>query len=361
MNEKYNYNLSGSDRKPLVEAISQILDKPAVYQGAPSFSYIIGDYTVDRNGVLSYDSNIHPDYAAVLVEDLRERGFVAERVATENDNEAINAEGATDTVENEPSSTEENTDAHASADAEWAADTNEVADACGENATAETEAADAVPEESPENNVPAEDDESAENGNIPEAIQSDDTPTQLIVEVPSAGFTPETMENLKKIVASKATLLGQSLGTDNLSVKELDGKIVFPWFTLHGLDGEADAYNRLVAALCNMAKNQKRVVAVEKPVENAKFDMRLFLVRLGFVGDEYKTAHRILLKNLTGNSAWKSGHKPERLAGNADSSTTSTDPGHANDAVPMEAMPVDTETADPLENKNEGGEDYGKE
>ena len=31
MNEKYNYNLHGSGRKPLVEAISQILDRPAVY------------------------------------------------------------------------------------------------------------------------------------------------------------------------------------------------------------------------------------------------------------------------------------------------------------------------------------------
>lgn len=352
MNFQYNYNLSGSNRKPLVEAISQILDKPAVYQGAPSFSYIIGDYTVDQNGVLSYNSNIHPDFAAVLINDLQERGFVAERIAAENDNEATDADGAADIVDNEPSSTEENIDAHASADAEWAADTDEVADVSGENITAETEATDAAPEEIPESNEPAE------NGNILETIQSDDTPTQLTVEIPSAGFTPETLENLKKIVASKAVLLKQSLETDNLPVKELTGKIVFPWFTFHGLEGEADAYNRLVVALCNMAKNQKRVTATEKPVENAKFNMRLFLVRLGFIGDEYKTARRILLRNLTGNSAWKSGHKPERLAGN---STTSTDPGHTDTDVPMEAMPVDTETADPLENKNEGGEDYGKE
>ena len=81
---KYNYNLSGSNRKPLIEAISQILDQPAAYQGAPSFSYIIGNYTVDRNGVLSYNSTVHPDFAAVLVGDLQERGFVAETVAIDN-------------------------------------------------------------------------------------------------------------------------------------------------------------------------------------------------------------------------------------------------------------------------------------
>lgn len=46
--------------------------------------------------------------------------------------------------------------------------------------------------------------------------------------------------------------------------------------------------------------------------DNEKFAMRLFLIRLGFIGDEYKTARRILLRNLTGNSSWRSGHRPER-------------------------------------------------
>lgn len=241
MNFQYNYNLHGSDRKPLVEAISQILDKPAVYQGAPSFSYIIGDYTVDRNGMLSYDSNIHPDYAAVLVSDLQERGFEAERVAIDNMAEA-----------------------------------------------------------------------SVADENVPDAASNIDAPNKLTIEFPSAGFTPEMRENLKKIIASKATLLKQALETDDLSIVELDGKIAFPWFTLHSIDGEADAYNRLIAAICKMAKTQKRVTAVEKPIENAKFTMRLFLIRLGFIGDEYKTARKILLRNLTGNSSWKSGHRPER-------------------------------------------------
>lgn len=90
---RYNYNLNGGDRKPLVEAISQILNQPAVYQGAPSFSYTVGDYTVDRNGVLSYNSNIHPDFAAVLISDLRERGVVAECV-----NDATNIETLEESV-----------------------------------------------------------------------------------------------------------------------------------------------------------------------------------------------------------------------------------------------------------------------
>lgn len=251
MNFQYNYNLSGSNRKPLVEAISQILDKPVIYQGAPSFAYTVGDYTIDRNGALSYGNNIHPDFAMVLIRDLQERGFVATTEETESEKP--------DNAENNP---------------------------CKEN---------------------------VEEATVAENTADSKSLDKFTIKMPDTGFTPETRANLRKIVASKATLLKQALGTDDSAIIEHDGEIAFPWFTLHGLDGEADAYSRLVAAICKMAKTQKRVTATEKPEENAKYGMRLFLVRLGFIGDEYKTARKILLRNLTGNGSWKSGHQPERL------------------------------------------------
>ena len=75
--------------------------------------------------------------------------------------------------------------------------------------------------------------------------------------------------------------------------------------------------------------------------------MRLFLVRLGFIGDEYKTARKILLRNLTGNSSWKAGQQPERLAENM-----------ANNEPP--ATPAAEWVEESLENKEESGENYGK-
>jgi CRISPR/Cas system-associated protein endoribonuclease Cas2 len=51
------------------------------------------------------------------------------------------------------------------------------------------------------------------------------------------------------------------------------------------------------------------VTATEKPTDNEKYAFRCFLLRLGFIGSEYKTYRKILLKNLTGNSAFKSGTK----------------------------------------------------
>lgn len=298
---RYNYSLSGSDRKPLVEAASQILDKPAVYQGAPSFAYTVGDFTVDRNGVLSYGSNIHPDFAAVLISDLQERGFVTETIS--------------DTGDEEPA--EEN----------------------------------AINTDGPETTV-------AENIASIEMTDTD-SPDILTIEVPDTGFTPEAKENIRKIVVSKKTVLEKALESDGLPIVEKDGKITFPWFTLHGIDGEADAYGHLVTAICKMAKEQKRVTATEKPIENEKFTMRLFLIRLGFIGDEYKTARKILLRNLSGNASWKSGHKPERntdiaIPLNPAEATTSTE-----QELTMPLEEADTAETEP-QKEDEGGDAYGK-
>lgn len=134
-----------------------------------------------------------------------------------------------------------------------------------------------------------------------------DNVNRLTVEIPRAGFSEEAYNNLQKIIASKASLLRKALETETLVVEMSADKLMFPWFTLHNLDGESDAYIHLTAALCRMAKEQKRVTARARNFTNEKFSMRVFLIRLGFIGDEYKTARKLLLRNLTGNSAWKYG------------------------------------------------------
>src|SRR5699024_12533759 len=60
-----------------------------------------------------------------------------------------------------------------------------------------------------------------------------------------------------------------------------------------------------------MAKEQKRLTAYGQPTDNDKFSMPMFLIRLGFVGKEYKLFRKSLLRNLSGHSSWKSGHRPE--------------------------------------------------
>lgn len=56
-----------------------------------------------------------------------------------------------------------------------------------------------------------------------------------------------------------------------------------------------------------MGHSEIGVTLKDKPVDNEKYAFRCFLLRLGFIGEEYKEARKILLKNLTGNGAWKNG------------------------------------------------------
>ena len=128
----------------------------------------------------------------------------------------------------------------------------------------------------------------------------------LAVGVPRDSLSDAAIENLQRIVDSKAALMKKALGTDSLPIEVTDEKVSFPWFTQ--MDGDSvKAYTHLVSALCEMARNAKRVTATEKEVDNEKYAFRCFLLRLGFIGAEYKTERKILLKNLTGSSAFKNG------------------------------------------------------
>ena len=58
-----------------------------------------------------------------------------------------------------------------------------------------------------------------------------------------------------------------------------------------------------------MSLEQKRISAKAKEYENEKYAFRCFLLRLGFIGDEYKADRKLLLRNLSGSSAFKNGQK----------------------------------------------------
>jgi len=141
--------------------------------------------------------------------------------------------------------------------------------------------------------------------------ETPDDPDRLAIEMPKDGMTPAALENLRRLVASKATLLKKALGTDSLPITEHADRIEFGWFHQTNAQAEIGAYYQLEQKLCEMAKTQKRVTATEQPVENEKYAFRCFLLRLGFIGAEYKETRKILLKNLSGNAAFKDARKTE--------------------------------------------------
>lgn len=129
----------------------------------------------------------------------------------------------------------------------------------------------------------------------------------LTISMPRDTFTAEQLENLKKLVSAKASLLRGALMVDELPITVSDEAISFPWFT-HELDPEScKAYTDLITAMCKMAKEAKWVSAKDKEATNPKYEFRCFLLCLGFIGDQYKATRKILLKNLSGSSAFKGG------------------------------------------------------
>ena len=129
-------------------------------------------------------------------------------------------------------------------------------------------------------------------------------PDRLAVELPKDGMTPTTMENLRRLVASKETLLKKALGTDSLPITEHFDRIEFGWFRPTDDQAEIAAYYQLVHGLCELARTQKRVLASERPVNSDRYTLRCLLLRIGFIGDEFKTSRKILLRNLEGSSSY---------------------------------------------------------
>jgi hypothetical protein len=83
------------------------------------------------------------------------------------------------------------------------------------------------------------------------------------------------------------------------------GTIEFRLFnsTLHA--GEVKSYIQLCLAISHQGLVQKSASRARTQSENEKYTFRTWLLRLGMIGDEFKTARLHLLKNLEGNIAWK--------------------------------------------------------
>lgn len=233
---KLDYNCTGSDRKAMVKLISEALNAPAKYLGAPSFSYQVDWIIIDKNGVLHMDDNADPDWVANIQSRLDMSGFTC----------------ISETYDN--------------------------------------------PQPEPA---------------MDEGEPDEDAFTGVCICMPRSIFTDSNLENLKAIVAAKGDLICKALGVADLPIEVTDHKVEFLWFPGHPNPDELNTYSHFITKLCDMARNQKRVNAKSKDADNEKYAFRCFLLRLGFIGDEYKIARKILLRNFTGSSAFKNGFAKE--------------------------------------------------
>ena len=133
----------------------------------------------------------------------------------------------------------------------------------------------------------------------------------LTVSMPRSNFSEGALENLQALVEAKGELIRHALDVEELPIEISEDEVSFPWFEELPTPEEIKAYTHFISALSEMAINQKRITVKEKEVENEKYAFRCFLLRLGFIGKEYKDERKILLRNLTGSAAFKEGVKNE--------------------------------------------------
>lgn len=91
----------------------------------------------------------------------------------------------------------------------------------------------------------------------------------------------------------------------NLHTLFSKGTVEFRLFNSSLEETEITAYVQFVLALCKQAIIHKKAVMKQTRVENEKYAFRCFLIRLGLNGEEFKSCRQVLLRNLTGDSAWK--------------------------------------------------------
>ena len=148
-----------------------------------------------------------------------------------------------------------------------------------------------------------------ERGFQDDAEITEEVPVQqdkLTIVIPRESITDMALENLQKIIANKQILFQRAFRTDNTEIEITDEKINFTWFPYTADRDELAAYTQFISRLCDMARDAKRVSSKPTETDNDKYAFRCFLLRLGFIGKEYTTARKILLRNLTGNSAFRS-------------------------------------------------------
>lgn len=248
------YGVQGKERKKLAERVGTFLKADVEYLGVPSCSYKIRSIEIDRNGTMIIGNRMSEDTIKVLLEHLKEEGYK-----------------------------------------ERAASKSKVA----------------VPKTRPTEEKPKEETKEVikkervkrEHQVIPNESKIDG----YVISFPLENYDEGVLSRLKSIIDSKANLMKKVFETDDLSFKTENNELRFEWFNGNTTPEELKAYSEFLAKLCHSAKEQQRVNATEKPIVNERYQWRCFLLRLELIGPEFKETRAILMKNLSGNSAWRVG------------------------------------------------------
>ena len=323
------YALNIEDRKVLVSRLMELTGLHSRYTFMPRCAYIVGSYTVEKEGTLVIEDNAAPE----IIRTLLDESIIREEGVETPETEAACGE----TTESECEESDETVDSTED--------------------TQPTEESGATAEESPEVQEPVDEDEPMDTVNDTDADEAPvptEQPTlqdvdELTISLPMAGHTAQSIRNFLNLMYSRGPLLNKAMGT-NFSVSNslLDALEQASTRTVEemldeleeyrlgagttGMTGisitaekisltfagpltqeKVSAYTELCSAMNRMAVTQKRIQAKTVNDANEKYALRIWLIRLGLNGDEHKTIRKLLMQNLSGHAAFRTEEDAEKF------------------------------------------------
>lgn len=233
------------NRKNLVKAVSEFTGENAEYMGAPTFSYKVGEYTINKDGVITSDTEMDK-----LKDFLTEKGFI--QTDTEQEHRLL-----------------------------------------GENNLNQQESVDSI-----EFSIPIGDADKAAVINFVNMLYSKQYLINRALQMAVLSIHESFLKELESKELSKIT-------NDEYSGFRIENDcLVFNYPNIEG--GEIlKAYMTLMCMAFSKAKESTRVQAKLTHPENEKYYMRCWLIRLGLGGKGGAETRKTLLKNLKGHTAFR--------------------------------------------------------
>lgn len=343
------YAMIIGNRKELTKRIEALTGERSVYTFMPRCAYEIGAFAVEKDGTLTAQD----DADQSVIDTLRAEGMIGGEIIAESI-KAVEPEQTDETAEPEQPAPPVSTD-------EWDDDEDDDDENSveGENAEAEEpeeseENADksepaAEPEAAPPATEDAWDDEPEdEPGDEPEETTELPEPLTAEISFPLSHHTVQSLTNLICMIHSRGALLSKATGgqfyadkslTDAIlddktfrSIHELiayireweetnpelkgirfaDDKLIFDGFGAAQDAETVKTFTKLAAAMNKMAITQKRVQAKDVDDSNEKYALRIWLIRLGLNGADFKVDRKRLMAPLSGHTAFRNDEERER-------------------------------------------------
>lgn len=325
------FNKNVEERKTIAHRLGELTGIQPFYTRAPLYTYEVGPYVIDRGGDLLVDENqADPEVlTALMSEGLITGGEVIGTDAPVDEGEFPAAE-ETSVADETP---------------EEDADPQEMDTAAQEDS------------EEPEHEEPSEPDEEdapTEEGNSTDPSAPDEAADESVdmgmnFPIPIGQHSGTTLRNLVNLIYSRGALISRATGGHFSADEELVEALKDDTCTytkanflamlsdyeaqhgeaLHGLKITEDeviftgfgraadmdtltAYGQLAVLMNDQALTQKRIQAKHVNDANEKYAMRIWLIRIGMGGAEFKKTRAILMKPLGGHTAFRTPEEAQK-------------------------------------------------